>query len=539
MDLAFLLAAFVLGFAAQWIRLPPLVGYLAAGFVLHEFGYTAGEGIELVSGLGVLLLLFGIGLKLDLRTLSRAEVWVGGSLHIAVSTAFIAVLVLAGGAVGFPVLSDLSIQESLLIGFALAFSSTVFAVKALEDRNESASLAGRIAIGILIVQDLFAVAFLAASAGKAPSPWAIPVVLAVVLARPLYGWLLDRAGHGELLILFGFFLAVGVGAGLFEMVGLKADLGALLVGVTLARHPRARELADRLLSFKDILLVGFFLSVGLGGIPSGGGLVVAVLALLLLPVKTAGFMALLPRFRLRVRTAWHSSITLATFSEFGLIVVAAGIAEGYIDGEWAAIIAVIVALSFGIASPFNVSRYGLFRRWSSTFERLERDSIKPDDALIDPGPARVLVFGMGRIGAGAYDEIVLREGEVVVGVDRAMDSSSDHDAVGRKVIHGDALDIEFWERLRFRPGIDLVVAAMGDHLANVEAVRRVKTYLPDARIAATARYEDEVRELEEAGVDVARNLFSEAGQGLADDACDLIAAQIGGGAAESEPEGQP
>ena len=197
----------------------------------------------------------------------------------------------------------------------------------------------------------------------------------------------------------------------------------------------------------------------------------------------------------------------------------------------------IVALSFGIASPFNTIRYTLFQRWSSTLERLEREEIKPEDALIDPGPARVLVFGMGRVGAGAYDELVLREGDVVVGVDRAMDSCAQHDAAGRKVIHGDALDIEFWERIQFRPGIDLVVAAMNDHRANLETVSRVKAYLPDARIAATARYEDEVTELEDAGVDVARNLFSEAGQGLADDACDLIQTQRGSDASQPEPGG--
>jgi voltage-gated potassium channel Kch len=93
---------------------------------------------------------------------------------------------------------------------------------------------------------------------------------------------------------------------------------------------------------------------------------------------------------------------------------------------------------------------------------------------------------------------------------------------GRRVVRGDALDNDFWERVRLHPGIDLVVLAMNDHQANIEAVRRVKDFLPDVRIAAAATYPDEVAELREAGVDVARNLFSEAGQGLADDACDLL-----------------
>jgi hypothetical protein len=392
----------------------------------------------------------------------------------------------------------------------------------LEERSESASLSGRLAVGILIVQDLFAVGFLVFSAGEVPSLWAIPVVAAVVAGRPLYGWVLDRSGHEELLILFGFCLAVGVGAGSFEAVGLKPDLGALVVGLTLAGHERARELADRLLGFKDILLIGFFLSIGLGGAPTAGGLLVAAIALTVLPLKAAGFLALLPRFHLRARTAWHTSVTLVTFSEFGLIVVAAGVDEGFLDDQWAAVLAVAVAVSFAVSAPANTARYRLYRRWSHRLEGLERRPIRPDDAVIDPGDARVLVFGMGRVGGGAYDELVKRQGEVVLGVDRADAVVAAHDAAGRQVVRDDALDFDFWERVRLHPGIELVVIALNDHRANLEAVRRVKDFLPWVRIAAAATHPDEVAELHDAGVDVARNLLSEAGQGLADDACDLL-----------------
>ena len=133
-----------------------------------------------------------------------------------------------------------------------------------------------------------------------------------------------------------------------------------------------------------------------------------------------------------------------------------------------------------------------------------------------------MVFGMGRIGAGAYDELVARRGSVVMGVDRHQASVTGNAAEGRHMIRGDALDVEFWGRLRLDPSIELVVLAMSDHAANLEAVRRVNEFLPDAKIAATASYADDVAELERAGVDVARNLYGEAGQGIADDACDLL-----------------
>ena len=129
---------------------------------------------------------------------------------------------------------------------------------------------------------------------------------------------------------------------------------------------------------------------------------------------------------------------------------------------------------------------------------------------------------MGRVGAGAYDELVVRRPEVVLGVDRRDATVEANAGAGRNIIRGDALDLEFWDRLRLHPGVELVVLAMGDQAANLEAVRRVKDFLPDVSIAAAGSYADEVGELEAAGVHVARNLFGEAGQGLADDACDLL-----------------
>jgi len=522
-DLALLLVAFGFGFAASAARLPPLVGYLVAGFVLHAFGYENTDTIEALSELGVLLLLFGIGLKLELRTLQRPVVWAGASIHMAATTAAIGALFLGMGTLGLPLAIDLTPAKAALVGFAFSFSSTVFAVKALEERNEAASLQGQIAVGVLIVQDIFAVVFLTLAVDSPPSLWAIPVVVAVVAARPIYGWLLDRSGHGELLLLLGLALAVGLGAESFDQVGLKADLGALIVGLTLSTHRRAPELAQTLLGFKDILLIGFFLSIGLGGTPEVSAVVAALLVLALLPLKTAGFVWLMTRFRLRARTAWHSSISLATYSEFGLIVAVIGVDRDLIDQQWASAIALAVAVSFALAAPLNTARYIIYARLNDRLTRLQRQPIQPDDALINPRHARIVVFGMGRVGAGAYDELVKRRGEVVLGVDRSDTTVAANRKEARVMVRGDALDVEFWGRLVLDAGIELVVLAMSDHAANLEAVRRVQEFLPSARIAAASSYADDVAELRAAGVDIARNLYGEAGQGLADDACDLLA----------------
>lgn len=518
MELGILATAFVLGFAARAAGLPPLVGYLAAGFVLHAFGFESTQTIETVSEIGILLLLFGIGLKLKPATLARREVWGTAVAFAVVGTMVFGGILLAIGALGMPLARNLDLGTAALVGFALSFSSTVFAVQTLERASESGSLAGRLAVGVLILQDVFAVAYLVVAQGEWPSPWALLILPAFVLLRPVAGWLLNRSGHGEILVLFGFTLAVGVGAGLFDLVGLKPDLGALVAGLLLSGHPRAGEVADRLLSFKDLFLVGFFVSIGLQGAPPAAAWALGLFAVVLVPGKTAGFLLLFTRFRLRARTSLHTSLTLSTYSEFGLIVGAAALAAGYVDQAWVSTVAVAVSGSFVVASAGNLVRYRWYGRWSRQLAALEKHPSIEEDEVHDFGAARVLVFGMGRVGTGAYDEMVARRGPVVVGIDRNPERVETHRAAGRDVVRGDALDRDYWERVRIHPEVELIIAAMSSQAANLECVGRIREFLPRAHIAAIAAFPDEIAELRRAGVDVARNLYEEAGQALADDA---------------------
>ena len=268
--------------------------------------------------------------------------------------------------------------------------------------------------------------------------------------------------------------------------------------------------------------MGFFLSVGLAGTPSPAAWGIGLIATVLVVVKTAGFGWLLTRFRLRSRTAFHASLPLTSYSEFGLIVVSAALASGLLGREWISVLAVAVSSSLVAAAVLNTIRFRLYERWSGRLSALDRGIPVPEDAVVDCGFARVLIFGMGRVGTGAYDEMVERRGRVVVGVDRGPETVERHERERRSVIRGDALDRDFWERVRFHPEVELVVAAMNSHAANLELVRRVREFLPEAKLAAIATYPDQVEELQNAGVDVARNLYEEAGQALADDAVGVV-----------------
>ncbi|MDG4584217.1 MAG: cation:proton antiporter, partial [Candidatus Competibacter sp.] len=194
MDAFWLALAFFLGLLFRYLGLPSLVGYLAAGFVLNALGQEGSELLERIAHAGVLLLLFSVGLKLRIKSLTRPEVWGGGVLHLAVS----------GVLLGLGLLATLMLPlgQALLLATTLGFSSTVLAAKSLEEKAELRAFHGRVAIGILIIQDLAALLLMTVAGVGAPSPWAL-LVLGLPLLQPLVMKLLDWSGHDELLVLYG------------------------------------------------------------------------------------------------------------------------------------------------------------------------------------------------------------------------------------------------------------------------------------------------------------------------------------------------
>jgi len=512
-DPLLLAAAFVAGFVFYRIGLPPLVGFLAAGFGLGAMGAEATPLLKELADLGVTLLLFTIGLKLRVGSLLRPEIWGVATLHMGVTVVLFGLILVALGSTGIVLFADLNLTTALIVAFALSFSSTVFAVKALETAGESGSRFGRIAIGVLIVQDIAAVVFLAACSGKLPSPWAIALLGLLLLRKPLL-LVLRKSGHGELQILIGFVLALG-GAQLFEAFGLKGDLGALFVGALLAGDPRSDELSKTLFGFKELFLVAFFLSIGLAGLPTTDVLFAAVLLLLLVPLKTMLFFWLFTRFRLMAATANRASLVLANYSEFGLIVAAIAVSIDWLPVEWMLVDAVALSLSFVFASVLNTDPNQIFTRFKNTLKRFERPERLPEDAPIDLGEARMIIFGMGRVGTGVYDSMKERIPGAVTGVDFDEIVVDEHQQQGRNVVYGNATDPEFWNRASMSKEVEFVMLVMPDHSAQLATIDQIRKHGFKGRIAATAKYPDELETLKKLGVDAAFNIYAEVGTGFA------------------------
>jgi hypothetical protein len=388
----------------------------------------------------------------------------------------------------------------------------VVAAKVLESKRELRAFHGRVAIGILIVQDIVAVALLSYLGGTAPSPWAF-ALLGLFLLRPMLYRLLDLSGHGELVILFGLMMALLFGGKAFAYVGLSSELGALILGMLFADHERAKQLSNAIWGLKEMLLVGFFLQIGLVGVPTLEILSQAVLINVAIVLKAVLFFFVLIMLRLRARSAFLAGLSLASFSEFGLIVVSMGVNEGLLEAQWLVLLAVTVALSFVLSSPFNRHAHELYEKLGDFLSRFETNKRHPDDEPVELGDASVVIIGMGRVGTSAYDEFIAR-GLNAVGLDsdqELVDWQLEHD---RRVLYADAEDPGLWGQLDLS-NIGIVILTMPELEAELIAIRQLRDRGFTGRISSTARFTENVAILQQAGADIVYDYSDGVGVGLA------------------------
>ena len=183
-------------------------------------------------------------------------------------------------------------------------------------------------------------------------------------------------------------------------------------------------------------------------------------------------------------------------------------------------IAVAVALSFVVAAPFNGRSHDIYIGLRNRLKPYEGPVRIAEERPIDPGDATVLVFGMGRVGTGAYDAMRERFGDTVVGLDFDMEQVEKHQAEGRRVIRASAADPDFWDRFHLpQATVQLIMLALPSHQENLFAAHQLGARGYAGRVAAIAKYADEVSALEQAGVHAAFNLYAEAGAGFANDVC--------------------
>lgn len=518
----YLITVVILGLGAAILKVPPLVGFIAAGFLLGAADVPEVPWVSTVGELGAALLLFSIGLDLDLRTLGRKVISSTAAVTMVVITmttaAVIGTVVLG---LGLHVGLVKGWTAVLMLGFALASSSTIVIMKILEERDDSSALYGRIAVGTSIFQDTSSIILLVFISGTAPSPWALALVLLVPAARVL-GWILSHIRHREMYALFGITIALLLGYELFELVDLPGTLGALIVGALLASHPNSADLAESFRPIQELFLVAFFVSVGAAGPPTAGAVAMALVLVALLPLRSAAYGWMLWFMRLRHRSAVLTGLAVASYSELAIVVAGVGVGQGLLGPEWVQSLSLAVALSFIVASVVNQRASHLVRVLSNAMPDHAPDALHPSEAPVNLAGVEVVIFGMGRVGRAAYRRYLadlpdLGRGAPVpiLGVDNDADKVRRLVRKGYNIVEGDATDTDFWQRLSSGE-VRSAILAMPEPGANLAVLDWIEHHGFAGEVMAVARYDDEAEAMRKRGVDTVINIYDGVGAALAE-----------------------
>jgi Kef-type K+ transport system membrane component KefB len=472
---ALLVLAAGIGFVGLILRQPLIVSFIAVGIIAGPSVLNIARSdaqIDLLAELGIAVLLFLVGLKLDfnlVRTLGPVAL-VTGLGQVLFTTVFGFLIGLALG---------LDPRTAVYVAIALTFSSTIIIVKLLSDKREIDSLHGRIALGFLIVQDVVVVlAMIVLSAigvgAAADGQGALGDVLRVlgfglamlafviVFIRYVANPLVERLSQApELLVSFAIGWAALLAA-VGHYLGFGKELGGLLAGVSLASTPFREAIAARLASLRDFLLLFFFIALGASldlsvlGASVGPAIILSLFVLIGNPLIV---LAIMGAMGYRKRTGFLAGLTVAQISEFSLIFMAMGVAIGHVANEALGLVTLVGLVTIAASTymiTYSHQLYSIFEPLLGIFERKAPDRAR-DDAPKDARPHDVILFGLGRYGLGIA--AALRDsGKRVLGVDFSPEAVRYARTKGYDVLFGDATDPEFLAHLPLRHAEWLVLA---------------------------------------------------------------------------------
>lgn len=520
-----LVLAAVAGAIAVRLRQPLIVAFIAVGVLAgpSAFGVvSASHEIELLAELGIALLLFAVGLKLDVRLIRST-----GPVALIAGVGQMAFTGTAG--FGLALALGLDTVTAAYVGLALTFSSTIIVVKLLSDRREIDELHGRIALGILIVQDIAVVlAMIALTAiGSGGGEGVVTEVLLVVAKgvallggvglamRYALTPLLHRVAHlPELLILSAIALGIGLAA-IGDMLGFSREVGAFLAGVALGSTPYRDAIGGRLVPLRDFLLLFFFVDLGsdidLGGL--GGELVTAaVLSLFALTAKPLIVMAITGALGYRKRVGFLAGVSLGQISEFSLILAALGVSLGHLDDDGLGLIAAIGLITIS-ASTYAINYahplYPRIERWLAPFER-DRPTYAGEDGHDESEPVEVVVWGLGRYGR-RLAEGLLEHGHRVMGVDYDPRAVEGWRATGHPALYGDLEDPELPASLPLATA-EWVISSVPRRDANAALLHALRHHDYRGRVAVTAHHDEDARDLRQRGADAVLEPFADAAE---------------------------
>lgn len=544
-----LMLAAGLGTLGLFLRQPLIVAFIAVGLIAGPSALDlvhSDEQIRVLSELGIALLLFLVGIKLDIKLLRSF-----GAVAVTSGLAQVALTFALGLCAGLGL--GLGWMTSLYVALGLAFSSTIIIVKLLSDRREIDALHGQIALGFLIVQDLVVVVTMillsatglaGADGGHGSASGPVTLSLGVALfagvglfARSFAGAVTDLLARiPELLVLFALALAAAVAA-IAEAAGLGKELGGLLAGVALASTSYRETIAARLAPLRDFLLLFFFIALGAGidlsqlGNDIGAALTLSLLVLVGKPVLVIAILIAMGYGR---RTAFLAGVTMGQISEFSLILMAMGVSLGHVSSAELGLVTLVGLITIAVSTYMVTHGHRLYELCEPLLNRLpSRMAWREPDGASGSGRPQVIVLGLGRFGT-ALGLRLHRRGVRVLGIDFNPQAVRRWRMLGIEAAYGDASDAEFLADLPLADAEWLVSTAPmhatglshDDHrLALIQLARGAGF---SGRIAVTSHSQAETEALTAAGAHLVLEPFQ--------DAADRAVELLGGARIEARTE---
>ncbi len=555
---ALLALASAMGLVALALRQPLIVALLFAGVVAGPavLGLAqSDEFIELLAKLGVSVLLFLVGLQLDLTLIRRV-----GPVALMTGLGQVAFTSVVG--FGLCLALGLDVVTSVYVSVALTFSSTIIIVKLLSDKRELDSLHGRIALGFLIVQDLVVVlAMIVLSTlgigrdGDVVAELATVLGSAVVLvllvglfiryvADPLTKWLVRAP---ELMVTFAIAWAA-LTAAVADAAGLSMELGGLLAGVSLASTPYREIIGARLVSIRDFMLLFFFVGLGTQLDLSAVGdqiLPAVLLSLFVLIGNPLIVVAIMGAMGYRARTGFLAGLTVAQISEFSLVFMAMGMQVGDVGVAALSLVTLVGLITIAMSTYMILYSHVLYSWLEPALRPFERrvpfrEPTGPDGPV--SGERDVILFGLGRYG-GSIARQLMRMGLRIVAVDFDPDTVRRFREQGIETYCGAEDDAEFLGALPLRR-TRWVVSAIHTpyhgptgHDHRLVLLRTLKEQGFEGRIALTAHDERDAVRLRRAGADLVLMPFADAAKRAAETLGE-DAAEAGAKARATAPPGE-
>lgn len=488
------------------IRQPLIIGYILTGLIVGPSVMNlikSAETVEVFANIGVALLLFIVGLGLNPRVIKEV-----GRVSALAAIAQIAVTSILGFAFGQTM--GYSKTESLIVGIALSFSSTIIVLKLLSDKKEQTRLNGKIAVGILLIEDVIATMSLVLVTARAEGSFSISALTILGLkafAMSVCLWFISNyilqklsrfvASSQELLFLFAVGWGFGVAA-FFELMGFSIEIGALFAGISLATLPYAQEVSSRLRPLRDFFIVIFFISLGsrLEIASMGSNIIPAIiLSLFVLLGKPLVFLIIMGLSGYTRSTSFKVANSLSQISEFSLILIIVAYQQGLVRQDIISIMTVVALITIAVSAysiTYSAQIYSFLEDKLALFERRKTKQ----------EPARIrhfdmVLFGYNK-GGSEFIRVMdqMKKRYIVVDYDPEVIDTLDSQNI--EYVYGDATDPELLEELALAHA-KLVVSTVSDNETNLFLVRWLEKINPHAVFVCAADTASQASALYEEG----------------------------------------